>query len=340
MLKIKAQYFPSQSKYIDATEFDKQELIRRRREILKSSGVRLPSITRQASRQASGKTQELSYFITISKLIESYFRDMTERLIPKIPGIVEAFKSQTRVDAEKFDQTYGETVTRAIRDVSIGIALDIPETLLQARTGNVAVQLSNFNRNQFDKQVRTVLGVNPILNEPYLQSQVESFVQRNASLIKDIPEASLRRVETKLRTGIERGLSSKKLTEGVQKELKIAKNRAKLIARDQTNKFMGKLNELRQTELGITEYVWSTSRDERVRHSHATKEGKVFKWSKPPADTGNPGDDINCRCVGIPVLDKFKSGRNIKTTTATGATLIGTAIAANTIRQALAAKEL
>lgn len=323
------------------------EQIKRQREMKKASGVRLPSITRQASRQASGKSQELSYFITISKLIESYFRDMRERFIPKIPIIVEEFIQQTKTDSIiekhfnlKLDQTYGTTVTKAIKDISIGIALDIPESLLQARTGNVAVQLSNFNRTQFDRQIRTVLGVNPILNESYLEAQVDSFVQRNASLIKDIPEASLKRVETKLRTGVERGLSAKKLTEGVQNELRIAKNRAKLIARDQTNKFMGKLNELRQTELGITEYVWSTSRDERVRHSHATKEGKVFKWSKPPADTGNPGDDINCRCVGIPVLDKFKSGRNIKTTTATGATLIGTAIAANTIRQALAAKEL
>lgn len=316
------------------------EQIKRQREMKKASGLRLPSVKRQASRQASGKSQELSYFIAISKLIESYFRDMRERFIPKIPMIVEEFNQQTKVDGEKFDQAYGTTVTKAVNDISIGIAFDIPESLLQARAGNVAVQLANFNRGQFDRQIRTVLGVNPILNEPYLQSQVDSFVQRNASLIKDIPEASLKRVEIKLRTGIERGVSAKKLTEEVQNELRIAKNRAKLIARDQTNKFMGKLTELRQTELGITEYVWSTSQDERVRPSHASKEGKVFKWSEPPADTGNPGDDINCRCVGIPVLDKFKPGRNIKTTSKTGATLIGTVIAANTIRQALAAKEL
>ena len=131
-------------------------------------------------------------------------------------------------------------------------------------------------------------------------------MERNISLIKDIPNASLQRIETRLRVGIEQGLSSKKLAEGVQAELGIAKNRSKLIARDQTNKFMGKLTELRQTSLGVQEYFWSTSRDERVRPSHASKEGKTFSWDNPPADTGHPGNDINCRCVAIPILEDFK----------------------------------
>ena len=270
------------------------EATKSRRRALKSSGIRLPSINKQPSRQASGKMLEVQYFKIIKTLIEPYFADVRERLIPALPEIVESFKQSRRVDDIKLDQTYGEIITRSIRDVKIGIALQIPESLLRVRTEDQASASSRFQKRQFDRQIKTVLGVNPIISEPYLEPMVQSFVERNAALIKDIPDQSIARVETKLRTGIEAGDSLKTLTATVKDELRIAKNRAKLIARDQTNKFLGNLNELRQTSLGVEEYTWSTSKDERVRPTHQSKEGKTFKWSDPPDDTGPPGHDINC----------------------------------------------
>ena len=68
---------------------------------------------------------------------------------------------------------------------------------------------------------------------------------------------------------------------------------------------IGNLTELRQTSIGVTDYVWSTSGDERVRPEHAARNGKVYKWSEPPAG-GHPGEDIQCRCRAIPVLDDLK----------------------------------
>lgn len=267
--------------------------------------VRKDQQQKRPARQASGKMLEVQYFRTIKRLINPYFKDIEERLIPALPEIVEQYKRSVKVDSVKLDQTYGEIITRRIRDIQLGIALQIPLSQLKLRSEDQANDISRFNRRQFDRQVKTVLGVNPLLNETYLEPQVQSFVERNAALIKDIPDQSLARVETKLRTGIEAGESLKTLTETVKNELGIAKNRAKLIARDQTNKFMGKLTELRQTSLGVEEYIWSTSRDERVRSAHAARDGKKFSWDDPPSD-GHPGQAIQCRCVAIPVLDEFK----------------------------------
>lgn len=237
---------------------DQKRNIQNLREIRRATGGKLPTITKQPTLPPSSKMLELSYFKSISEILAPYFRDINERLIPRITVIVEAFKEQTKVD-----DAYGTIISKRIKDISIGIALDIPEFLLKRRTVTMAERIANFNRAGFDRQVRTVLGVNPILNESYLIPQVESFVERNAALIKDIPEQSLKRIEVKIRTGVERGLDTRKLTDIVQEELGIARNRAKLIARDQTSKFMSSLTQLRQTELGIDEYVWSTSGDER-----------------------------------------------------------------------------
>ena len=82
----------------------------------------------------------------------------------------------------------------------------------------------------------------------------------------------------------------------------VTENRAKLIARDQTAKLNSSLTQAQHESLGVTHYRWSTSKDERVRESHAENEGQVFSWDDPP-ETGHPGFEINCRCVAIPVFD-------------------------------------
>ena len=82
----------------------------------------------------------------------------------------------------------------------------------------------------------------------------------------------------------------------------VTENRAKLIARDQTAKLNSSLTQAQHESLGVTHYRWSTSKDERVRESHAENEGQIFSWDDPP-ETGHPGFEVNCRCVAIPVLD-------------------------------------
>ena len=78
--------------------------------------------------------------------------------------------------------------------------------------------------------------------------------------------------------------------------------RAKVIARDQVGKLNGQLTQARQQALGITEYVWRTSRDQRVRDAHADRDGRRFRWSTAPAD-GHPGHPVQCRCVAEGVID-------------------------------------
>ncbi len=75
-----------------------------------------------------------------------------------------------------------------------------------------------------------------------------------------------------------------------------------LIARDQLGKLHGQINRRKQESLGIDEYEWETSHDERVRESRRERQGKVFSWSKLPPE-GHPGYPIRCRCIALPVID-------------------------------------
>ena len=74
------------------------------------------------------------------------------------------------------------------------------------------------------------------------------------------------------------------------------------ITRDQTQKLNANLNEQRQRQLGVTQYIWRTSEDERVRVTHSDNNGKTFDWASPPAVTGHPGFDVQCRCISEPII--------------------------------------
>ena len=83
--------------------------------------------------------------------------------------------------------------------------------------------------------------------------------------------------------------------EGIDKKI------VTLIAQDQTRKFHGKLAQLRQTEMGVEEYRWSTCKDERVRPSHKTRDGKIYRWDNPP-NGGHPGSEAESRCIAQPII--------------------------------------
>ncbi len=55
---------------------------------------------------------------------------------------------------------------------------------------------------------------------------------------------------------------------------------------------------------GSTHYIWHTQGDGKVRADHAANNGKIFAWDNPP-ETGNPGEDYNCRCWAEP----YKEGK-------------------------------
>ena len=110
------------------------------------------------------------------------------------------------------------------------------------------------------------------------------------------------RVDGVITQGVLQGKTNAQVSEQLQKQFGTLKSRANLIARDQTSKFNSDLNRLRQEQAGLKSYEWLTSDDERVRPSHDAHNGKVYSWSKPPVTTGNPGDDVNCRCTARAVV--------------------------------------
>ena len=140
-------------------------------------------------------------------------------------------------------------------------------------------------------------------NSPNIVERVNELTVSNIQLIKSIRTQYLDKVQNAVMQAMVQGTLNKDLAEQLKKLGEDVESRAMLIARDQSSKLNAALTRARHEEVGIKKYMWSTSGDERVRASHAEKDGQIFEYTNPPADTGHPGHDVNCRCVQIPVLD-------------------------------------
>ena len=158
---------------------------------------------------------------------------------------------------------------------------------------------------RFVATVRAAIGIDmrQVIGSGDIAEAVALRAAQNAALIRSLGADVVKRVETATLQAITEGSTAKQLEAKFRDELGITSRRAKLIARDQTAKLTSDLNRIRQGQAGVTTYRWASSRDERVRPTHRANDGKLFRWDSPPAATGHPGHDVNCRCVPIAVIE-------------------------------------
>lgn len=240
---------------------------------------------------------ELIYRKQLFKIVELIEESLTNMLIPRLP-VLQAELNSNRPQLKTDD--YLSDLSSIITGMQVSIGKNQNDPKLIAST--VGLDISQFNRQQMTKIMHRVFGVNVFTHEPWLSDQLDLFAQQNVDLIKDLSNKAMGDIKGIVTRGFASGINLKDMTGQLKDRIGFTKNRAKLIARDQTSKLNGQLTQLRQTENGIGKYQWATAGDERVRPTHAEKEGRIFSWSNPPADTGNPGDDFQCRCTAIPVM--------------------------------------
>ena len=162
------------------------------------------------------------------------------------------------------------------------------------------------HRKDFTRKMSRSLGVNvgPLMTNLGVEGIMRQAIADNVALIKTIPP----RLHSKLTADMaqwatETPFDEQELRRVLSTGYRSAGYNLRRIARDQTSKTIGKFAQARQEQVGVKEYVWSTSGDERVRPTHVANDGETFAWDAPPPETGHPGEDILCRCTALPVLD-------------------------------------
>jgi len=102
------------------------------------------------------------------------------------------------------------------------------------------------------------------------------------------------------------------------------KKKAQFIARDQVSKLNGAINKIQQKSVNINLYVWTAVGDARTRDSHSRLNGVICSWDDPTIYykvednnlvkhkrlasmfIGNPSEDYQCRCFGLPFIPELE----------------------------------
>jgi SPP1 gp7 family putative phage head morphogenesis protein len=165
------------------------------------------------------------------------------------------------------------------------------------------VEEERRHRTRLGKTVQSRFGVplEDLMSSNDVAAQIQAATQQSVALIKGLNAEVLKKVEYAVLDAAQQEQSVTTLSERLRETMGISRSRARLIAKDQTSKFNSTLNKVRQDQLGIDRYVWSTQLDERVRPLHENREGQVFSWDDPPSD-GHPGFPPGCRCVAAPYV--------------------------------------
>lgn len=151
------------------------------------------------------------------------------------------------------------------------------------------------------------------------------WVSDNVALIRSIDARHLSEIERLVSTAVGQGVVTGTGAKGggliaqIEERFSVSRSRASLIARDQTARLASQVARERQANLGVTRAQWSTSGDEQVRQSHADLDGVIYLLAEgAPSENGyiQAGEEFQCRCLGVPVLDPDDEARLVAEATA------------------------
>jgi SPP1 gp7 family putative phage head morphogenesis protein len=206
---------------------------------------------------------------------------------------------------------------------------DAFDSLLSAagvgETAALTARRANEATARYTERVTKIEGFGLATRDTALRYAEDEFRKLNVSLITNLRDDHVERVQNILRPAVTAGRRWEDVAKSLERELGISERRARLIARDQTNKIVSDMARLHMQAAGVEEYTWRTSKDDAVRgkpggeyedsdSNHWKLEGKRFRWNDPPVtndvtgERNHPGQDIQCRCTAEPVLPDYGQG--------------------------------
>lgn len=271
--------------------------LRARRAMAQAANGRRPRRNVRVPRQNFPRGVRLEYQRAILGIVDEAAERIRKEILPNVRRLVD----QTRqTDPSVRQDAPADEVAAALDQLSdTAVAAARPGITASATT---AIQRTgDFNRRELDRVFGRTLGVGIPAAEPYLDDFVVAATRENVRRITRLLESQFDDAQNTITAGFRRGLRFEEIGRQLEARFDIARNRARLIARDQVASLNGELNRLRQTNLGVTSYIWRDSGDDRVRESHEEFDGEVFTWAQGSPE-GHPGEPINCRCTAEPVL--------------------------------------
>jgi SPP1 gp7 family putative phage head morphogenesis protein len=227
-------------------------------------------------------------------LLRSVIAVVTKDILKEFDKISPSLKPHLRQDVDSMI-----SVSPLVSDLNLTLEKKAPRFIASAK------KLATENKNIISES----LGIDIVTRDISIEQQINAWVADSAGLIKGLTKDSVDDINGLINQAVINGDLYSTLRDDIIDKLAMTERRAELIARTEISTLNAKITENRHKELGISEFVWRTSKDARVRDSHRELEGKRFSYDVPPDIPKEgihlPGCFPNCRCRAEPVPPKW-----------------------------------
>lgn len=266
----------------------------------------LPRVTRSLSRRRrpitfraveDSKSSVTSLFAIYMQVVRLWHESARTRILPVY---VASLEQRKRADL-------------TLDDISdLGAELEFADSsayrLILRLTPDIrswVVRLEELQRGKFIASAKTAAGIDlsTILTQSGVQTTVDSVFTANLSLIRNLSDDMRSRIGNVVFQGFQQRTPRNELAGLINDATGIGRNRALLIASDQSTKMSAALDQERQQEIGITEFKWRHSGKVHFRPHHKARDGKIYSWQNNDLGGDLPGVAINCGCKAQAHID-------------------------------------
>jgi len=247
----------------------------------------------------------------LEKQFENLMRDMTKAIVQQYEN--ETFKKLNKGTIEKFEDAqvgnWASIFSTLSNRAKAKINKRFNKKRIRDRVSQILNSLNKANQEVTFNEVEKSVGIdaNQLLKTEGLKPQTNALIEESIEWVnRNVQETLSDLSANSLRVMAEGSPVEEVLSEFKQVGKKRVES-SKFIARNQVANFNSFTNKIRYQNLGITEAIWVTAHDERVRPCHRVREGKKFKlseglYSSCDGKTLLPGVDYNCRCIMKPII--------------------------------------
>lgn len=242
---------------------------------------------------------------------EQLMSNMTEAMAKQFEN--NTIKNLNKGTVEKFDGSqfedaqignYASVFLKLASKAKRSILARFSDDRLDKEVKRILTALDKTNSSLLYGNIEKVTGISSkaIAQQAGVGPQINALIAETQEWVKKLRDDNLAYFTNNTLRTMAEGRSLSEVSAEYSAEASTRKNHAKFIARNQTANFNGLSSKIRAQKLGITQAVWVTARDEKVRHSHNAREGKIYNldeglYSSTDGKALYPGTDYNCRCV-------------------------------------------
>lgn len=247
--------------------------------------------------------------------VKTFERQLGQLFSEMIRAMGKQFKNQTInqftkktinkfEDADKQNGNYSFIFMK----LSEGVIKKIVKRFSEDRIKKIVTKLFNSvdekNKEQlYNRLERGGLGINAqkLIRSDGTRTELNALILETVAWASRLRDNSLEDFTANTLRSMALGQDIDEVAKTLDKLVTNRANHSKFLANNQVGNFNSLLTKVRAQRLGITEAIWVTSEDEKVRKCHRVRNGKKFKLSKGLFSSCDglwllPAVDYNCRC--------------------------------------------